>query len=65
MDASGPRSTEQLLRDRVTGGFTREALAALDKLYPERSPGKAETLDELRWRGGQRSVVRFLYSLLE
>lgn len=38
---------------------------ALDKLYPERSPNEGETADALRWRGGQRSVVRFLLAAFE
>jgi hypothetical protein len=35
-------------------------IQALDKLYPERSPSKGDTYDALMWRGGERSVVRFL-----
>jgi hypothetical protein len=37
-----------------------DLLAALDKLFPERSPELGEAEGQLRWRGGQRSVIRFL-----
>lgn len=36
-------------------------LDALDKLFPERSPTINETIDGLMYRGGQRSVIRFLH----
>jgi hypothetical protein len=47
----------------VAGGFTHEALAALDQIYPERSASQRDTIDDLKFRGGQRSVIRFLHSL--
>ena len=56
--------TEQL-RGIIARGFSREAINALDKMYPERSPGLRDTVDEIRHKGGQRSVVRFLLSLIE
>jgi hypothetical protein len=53
------------LRALVARGFNREALAALDRLYPERSPDLKDSIDEIRYRSGQRSVIRFLHSLME
>lgn len=37
-----------------------DVLSALSKQFPERAPHAFETLEEMRWRGGQVSVVRFL-----
>jgi hypothetical protein len=37
-----------------------DVLLALSKQFPERAPHAFETLEEMRWRGGQVSVVRFL-----
>ena len=32
----------------------------LDELFPERSPEIGESVEMLHFRGGQRSVIRFL-----
>ena len=40
--------------------ISKDLLDALDRIYPERSPSYQETEKDLLWRGGQRSVVRFL-----
>ena len=53
------------LRALVARGFTREALVALDRLYPERTPDLKDSIDEIRFKSGQRSVIRFLHSLIE
>lgn len=37
-----------------------ELVDALDQLFPEQSPGANETHTQLMWRGGQRSIVRWL-----
>jgi hypothetical protein len=37
-----------------------ELLQVLNTLFPERSPEIGETDRDLVWRGGQRSVIRFL-----
>lgn len=42
-----------------------EMLEALDLFFPERSPEPHESIDEIRYASGQRSVVRFLRSLVE
>lgn len=38
----------------------RTLLNALDASFPERSPRLGESMDELMFRAGQRSVVTFL-----
>lgn len=40
-------------------------IKALDDLFPERSPEVTELPSALMFRGGQRSVVRFLKAKLE
>jgi hypothetical protein len=60
-----PTNSDNPLASIVAGGFTHEALAALDKIYPERSAGIKDTMETLMFRGGQRSVIRFLHSLKE
>lgn len=42
-----------------------ELLAALEALFPHRSPDKSETAADLMFRGGQRQVVDFLKSKFE
>lgn len=41
----------------------REALEILDKFFPERSPALGDTIDQIRYASGQRSVIRFLKEL--
>ena len=40
-----------------------EMLDALERLYPERSPELTDSIDQIRYASGQRSVVRLLRSL--
>ena len=42
-------------------GLTKELLADLDKLFPERTPDINMEMKEIYFRVGQRSVVRFLH----
>jgi HPt (histidine-containing phosphotransfer) domain-containing protein len=56
MDAAAARRV-------IAANLTDELLTALDALFPEQSPGLDETLDSIRYRGGQRAVVRLLHSL--
>lgn len=37
-----------------------DLLRELEKRFPEQSPEIGETHEALMWRGGQRSVIRFL-----
>ena len=43
--------------------LTDEVLDALDQLYPERTPELGDSVDQIRYASGQRSVIRFLRSL--
>ena len=38
----------------------RDLIDALDKRFPEKTPSLTASLDEIRWKGGERNVVRFL-----
>jgi hypothetical protein len=40
-----------------------EALDALDQLFPERTPELGDSIDQIRYASGQRSVIRFLRGL--
>lgn len=40
-------------------------LEALEERFPERSPRKGESMEDLMWRGGCRSVIAFLRSIHE
>lgn len=51
------------LKRVLVQGVTDEVLDALDKLFPERSPELADSVDQIRYSSGQRSVVRFLQGL--
>ena len=37
-----------------------DLIEALDIIFPEKSPPLSMSLDEIRYRSGQRSVVQFL-----
>lgn len=41
-----------------------EMLDALDRLFPERTPELTDSIDQIRYAAGQRSVVRLLRSLV-
>ncbi|QXV74653.1 hypothetical protein [Rhizobium phage RHEph21] len=38
----------------------KDLVEALDKRFPERTPSLKTSLEEIRWKGGERAVVRFL-----
>lgn len=40
-----------------------EWLDALDQLFPERTPELNDSIDQIRYASGQRSVIRFLRGL--
>ena len=54
--------TEQMKSD-LKDLIPVEALEILDRFFPERSPGLGDTMDQIRYASGQRSVVRFLREL--
>ena len=51
------------LKRIIAQQLTDEVLDALDKLYPERTPELNESIDQIRYAAGQRSVIRFLRSI--
>lgn len=38
----------------------KDLLDELNERFPERTPPLSSSLDEIRWKGGERSLVRFL-----
>ncbi len=51
------------LKRVLAQGVTDEVLDALDRLFPERTPELADSVDQIRYSSGQRSVIRFLQAL--
>jgi hypothetical protein len=51
------------LKRIIVQGISDEVLDALDRLFPERTPELADSVDQIRYSSGQRSVVRFLQGL--
>ncbi len=45
--------------------LTDEVLDALDQLFPERTPELTDSIDQIRYAAGQRSVIRFLKGLTD
>jgi hypothetical protein len=44
---------------------SKELIEELDNRFPNRAPQSEEEYADLRWRGGQRSVVEFLIQIHE
>lgn len=55
-------STEDLKR-LIKGSLDPEVLAALDYFFPEKTPELTDSVDQIRYASGQRSVIRFLRGL--
>lgn len=53
------------LKRIIAQQLTDEVLDALDKLFPERTPDLNDSIDQIRYASGQRSVIRFLKGLTE
>jgi hypothetical protein len=53
------------LKRIIVQQLTDEVLDALDGLYPERTPELNDSIDQIRYAAGQRSVIRFLRSLTD
>ena len=45
--------------------MTDELLDALDQLFPEKTPELTDSVDQIRYAAGQRSVIRFLRGLVD
>ena len=48
----------------IKSHLDREMLDALDHLFPERTPELTDSVDQIRYASGQRSVIRFLRGLI-
>jgi len=53
------------LKRIIAQALTDEALDALDQLFPERTPELTDSIDQVRYASGQRSVIRFLRGLTD
>ena len=51
------------LKRILVQGVSDEVLDALDRLFPERTPELTDSIDQVRYSSGQRSVIRFLHGL--
>ena len=54
-----PDELKQTLKDLIP----YEAIEILDRFFPERTPALCDSIDQIRYASGQRSVVRFLKEL--
>ena len=59
MDASDPTTLKRVIKQRMSD----ELLEALELMFPERTPELTDSIDQIRYASGQRSVIRFLRSL--
>lgn len=53
------------LKRIITQQMTDELIDALDQLFPERTPELNDSIDQVRYATGQRSVIRFLKGLAD
>lgn len=53
------------LKRIIAQQMTDELLDALDDLFPERTPDLNDSIDQIRYAAGQRSVIRFLRGLVD
>lgn len=51
------------LKRVIAKELTEELIDALDKLFPEKTPELTDSIDQVRYSSGQRSVIRFLRGL--
>ena len=52
------------LKRIIASKLDDEMLDALDMLFPERCPELNDSIDQIRYASGQRSVIRFLRGLV-
>ncbi len=53
------------LKRIIAQQLTDEVLDALDRLFPEKTPELTDSVDQIRYAAGQRSVIRFLRGLTD
>jgi len=61
MDASDPTTLKRVIKQRMSD----ELLEALELMFPEKTPELTDSIDQIRYAAGQRSVIRFLRSLTD
>jgi len=53
------------LKRAIGSRLTPEMMEALDCFFPERTPELTDSIDQIRYAAGQRSVIRFLRGLID
>lgn len=53
------------LKRIIAQQLTDEVVEALDQLFPEKTPELGDTVDQIRYASGQRSVIRFLKGICQ
>lgn len=53
------------LKRIISRHMNDELVDALDQLFPERTPELNDSIDQIRYASGQRSVIRFLRGLID
>lgn len=48
------------MEDEIFPYIPADLIEALDRIFPEKTPPLSMSLDEIRFKSGQRSVVQFL-----
>ena len=61
MDTANTESLKRAIGSRLTP----EMMEALDTFFPERTPELNDSIDQIRYASGQRSVIRFLRGLTD
>jgi len=59
MDTSNPDVLKRIIKQQMSD----ELFEALDALFPEKTPELSDSIDQIRYASGQRSVIRFLRGL--
>jgi hypothetical protein len=59
LDTTNPEVLKKIIGQRLTS----DMMDSLDILFPERTPDLTDSVDQIRYASGQRSVIRFLKGL--
>ena len=60
-----PGNVPDMDLQEVQGLPTDSLIDELDETFPEESPSRTESIEDLMWRGGQRNVVNWIKQRIE
>jgi len=60
-----PGDEPEMGLQEVQGLSIDSLIDELDETFPEESPSRTESIEELMWRGGQRNVVNWIKRRIE